>query len=339
MSARNPEFARFFFIHEHFERFLTTEHRRTGAWWYFLPMLAVGLLPWTGVFLWGLRAQLARGAGAAGSFAWIAVLPDLVRVRARVLQHFGLEAAVVHPADLSGRGAGARGRSSNGCRRARSPRSTALIAATTIVLWLGSIFGWAQIADAFADARTPRALFEALGRWVRLALGIAAAGYVLAWIAFRRELRAGQDGRHRRAVRGDDADDAGGLYRARTCFARRARRRISSTVLENAANPPYDRSAPFFQVRMYDQTLPFYLERTTTLVEYRDELGLGLDAEPELGIAREADWIARWRALPQGYALMAPDTHDEFAVGRRSDARDRVRPAARARRAPLTARR
>ncbi len=65
---------------------------------------------------------------------------------------------------------------------------------------------------------------------------------------------------------------------------------------------------------MYDQTLPFYLERTTTLVEYRDELGPGLDAEPDRGIAREADWIARWRSLPQAYALMAPDTHAEFAA-------------------------
>ena len=64
VSARNPEFARFFFIHEHFERFLTTEHRRTGAWWYFLPMLAVGLLPWTGVFLWGLRRSWREASAA-----------------------------------------------------------------------------------------------------------------------------------------------------------------------------------------------------------------------------------------------------------------------------------
>ena len=59
-------------------------------------------------------------------------------------------------------------------------------------------------------------------------------------------------------------------------------------TLENATNPPYDRSAPFFQVRMYDQTLPFYLGRTTTLVEYRDELGPGLDAEPGPAIAHVA---------------------------------------------------
>src|SRR6185312_3853064 len=52
VSLRNPEFARFFFIHEHFERFLTTEHRRVGAWWYFVPMFVAGFLPWTGIFLW-----------------------------------------------------------------------------------------------------------------------------------------------------------------------------------------------------------------------------------------------------------------------------------------------
>jgi hypothetical protein len=85
------------------------------------------------------------------------------------------------------------------------------------------------------------------------------------------------------------------------------------TKLENAADPPYDRTAPFFQVRMYDQTLPFYLRRTTTLVEYRDELALGLDADPARGIAREDDWIERWRPLAQGYALMTPETHTALA--------------------------
>jgi hypothetical protein len=86
------------------------------------------------------------------------------------------------------------------------------------------------------------------------------------------------------------------------------------TALENSANPPYDPSAPFFQVRMYDQTLPFYLGRTTTLVEYRDELGPGLDAEPGRGVAHVADWIPRWQALSQGYALMSPETHASLAA-------------------------
>jgi hypothetical protein len=64
---------------------------------------------------------------------------------------------------------------------------------------------------------------------------------------------------------------------------------------------------------MYDQTLPWYLRRTTTVVDYRDELALGLDAEPQKGIGDTAAWIAQWAMLPQGYALMTPDTFDDLA--------------------------
>src|SRR5208282_2836659 len=46
VSLANPGFARFFFIHEHFERFLTDSHHRVGPWWYFIPVLAVGIVPW-----------------------------------------------------------------------------------------------------------------------------------------------------------------------------------------------------------------------------------------------------------------------------------------------------
>ncbi|KAF0218675.1 MAG: glycosyl transferase family [Geobacteraceae bacterium] len=47
VSMRNPEFARFFFIHEHFERFLTRVHGRYQPFWYFLPVLAGCMLPWS----------------------------------------------------------------------------------------------------------------------------------------------------------------------------------------------------------------------------------------------------------------------------------------------------
>ncbi|MET0731578.1 MAG: glycosyltransferase family 39 protein, partial [Casimicrobiaceae bacterium] len=46
VSRENPEFARFFFIHEHFERFLMPGHRRVEPWWYFPVLVFVGLLPW-----------------------------------------------------------------------------------------------------------------------------------------------------------------------------------------------------------------------------------------------------------------------------------------------------
>ena len=46
VSLRNPDFAPYFFIHEHFQRFLTQEAQRIEPWWYFLVLLGVGALPW-----------------------------------------------------------------------------------------------------------------------------------------------------------------------------------------------------------------------------------------------------------------------------------------------------
>jgi hypothetical protein len=44
-----PEFPQFFFIHEHFQRFTTKIHSRR-PWYYFIPMLVLGIMPWLGVF-------------------------------------------------------------------------------------------------------------------------------------------------------------------------------------------------------------------------------------------------------------------------------------------------
>ena len=47
VSLNNPEFARFFFIHEHFERFLTKVHKRYEPPWFFIPVLIGCMLPWS----------------------------------------------------------------------------------------------------------------------------------------------------------------------------------------------------------------------------------------------------------------------------------------------------
>ena len=61
VAESNPAWARFYFIHEHWERFTTTAHGRAGPWWYFAPVVLVGLFPWVG-FLWqAIREALAGG--------------------------------------------------------------------------------------------------------------------------------------------------------------------------------------------------------------------------------------------------------------------------------------
>jgi 4-amino-4-deoxy-L-arabinose transferase-like glycosyltransferase len=47
VSLRNPEFARFFFIHEHFERFTSSVHGRYQPFWFFVPVLLGTMLPWS----------------------------------------------------------------------------------------------------------------------------------------------------------------------------------------------------------------------------------------------------------------------------------------------------
>jgi 4-amino-4-deoxy-L-arabinose transferase-like glycosyltransferase len=47
ISLREKEFFYFFFIDQHFLRFLTTKHHRSGPIYYFLPVLFGGLFPWS----------------------------------------------------------------------------------------------------------------------------------------------------------------------------------------------------------------------------------------------------------------------------------------------------
>lgn len=47
VSIKNLEFSRFFFIHEHFERYLTKVHSRYQPFWFFIPVLIGLLFPWS----------------------------------------------------------------------------------------------------------------------------------------------------------------------------------------------------------------------------------------------------------------------------------------------------
>ncbi|MDB5853070.1 MAG: glycosyltransferase family 39 protein [Herminiimonas sp.] len=62
VSMRNPEFAHFFFIHEHLQRFTSKVHNRAGPWYYFIPILALGMAPWLGVLVQSLWRAAAKPA-------------------------------------------------------------------------------------------------------------------------------------------------------------------------------------------------------------------------------------------------------------------------------------
>ena len=67
VSLANPEFPWFFFVHEHFQRYTSTIHQRSQPWWYFLPILLAGMLPWTLTLIDALNAARKRLTAAANS--------------------------------------------------------------------------------------------------------------------------------------------------------------------------------------------------------------------------------------------------------------------------------
>ncbi|MGE5247916.1 MAG: phospholipid carrier-dependent glycosyltransferase, partial [Verrucomicrobiota bacterium] len=56
VQRANPDFLWFFFVHEQFLRYTTKIHHHYEPFWFFLPILAVGMLPW---LAFGRRAAMA----------------------------------------------------------------------------------------------------------------------------------------------------------------------------------------------------------------------------------------------------------------------------------------
>ena len=70
---------------------------------------------------------------------------------------------------------------------------------------------------------------------------------------------------------------------------------------------------PFYSVRTYEQTLPFYIDRTVTLVEYQDEMAYGLQQEPQLWVPTLAEFKTRWRAEQYALAVMSLEVFAELS--------------------------
>jgi hypothetical protein len=67
-----------------------------------------------------------------------------------------------------------------------------------------------------------------------------------------------------------------------------------------------------YSVGHYEQSVPFYIGRTMTLVEYVDEFGPGIQSEPAKAIARLRDFPPEWLRPGEALAIMHPDLLQGF---------------------------
>ena len=76
VAQREPSFLRFYFVHEHLDRFLKSDHRREGSPLYFVAVFVAGFLPWS-AFLgrlsgaWPGRRLSAWRDRPVEAFLWI----------------------------------------------------------------------------------------------------------------------------------------------------------------------------------------------------------------------------------------------------------------------------
>ena len=311
VQARNPEFSQFFFFHEHLDRFSSTTHRREGAWWYFVPILIGGLAPWTLLLAWvlpsmarDLRRKDAPIDHSASTkkpfhserllFVWVAFIflffsASGSKLPSYIVPVFPALALLLAP------------------RIARCPpRAYAINVAIGVVFAIACIAAMSN-ADRFASDEVSSELLGAMWPWLLASLGALLIGLVVAW---RKRLQE-------RSIIAVLATALGCLVAWQ--LAIRGYNELSPASSSyhlvrsiEAKHGPLDRNLPMYSIRTYEQTLPFYLKRTMTLVDFYDEMALGLFEEPHKGIASLPKFLPIWSALPAGYAAMRPETYDEL---------------------------
>jgi 4-amino-4-deoxy-L-arabinose transferase-like glycosyltransferase len=294
VSLKNPEFAHFFFIREHFQRFTSDVHVRTQPWHYFIPLVIVGIMPWLAVLpqsLWNARLDAATGFQPKkllliwAGFIFIFFSVSSSKLPAYILPVFpALALLIAHYLEE---------------------------ASSKQVVFAAGLFGFCNLAGLLFVQRIPSLagnafellLYQGYMRWITGAavLGVA-GGAVAMWLVRRRRewalitLAASGFLSGQALLVGHEPL---GAYRAGVSYLPR----IEVELTPHAA---------IYAVGLYEYALPFYLGRTLTLVQHaEDGMKLGLQEEPSLWLPGLEAFIDQWKADyangRKAVAILRPD--------------------------------
>jgi 4-amino-4-deoxy-L-arabinose transferase-like glycosyltransferase len=290
MAVHHPRFLWFYFVHEHLLRYATDATHRWQPFWFFVPVLLLGLLPWSGLLA---AATVARPTpGAAGverrrAFVFLACWAGfivlffsashskLVPYVLPALPPLALLVALALSEAEAGRAAG-------GARSAAAARWGGAAGGLLLSL-LAAGMAWAALG------RVPHLGVPPVPAAAAVAALAAAASLAAAALAFRRHGRA--------------AFVATALAAAVFCaaLATAAPAVAATRSTDRLAAALVARLAPGDEVAVYDtfpETLPAYLGRAVVVVDYRGELEFGVAHLPEDERVRRfpsaAEFAERW---------------------------------------------
>ena len=287
VSMANEEFAHFFFIREHFERYTSTVHEREGPLYYFILVFLLGISPWltsslSSLFKPGFSWRPAANTGFdVERFLWVFVVTVFVffslgksKLPAYILPIFPFVALL------------AAKRLAEDGRVIWDQWVMSGLAVASLVLGI--------IITRFATETIPVELYENSRPWIFACVAILSVGTLsmFKW--------AGQPG---------IAIATGGLCAMLGCqlllwgFQNIAESR-SSAGIARAITASVNQEVPVYAYGSYPHSLPFYLRRTIALALFRGELAMGIDSEPDKWISSPGEFVRRWQNETQAVAVM-----------------------------------
>jgi 4-amino-4-deoxy-L-arabinose transferase-like glycosyltransferase len=286
VSLRNSDFASFFFVHEHFQRFLTKEAQRVEPWWYFLALLTLGALPWL--------VPLGRASWAAWQESSLnsnfKPLKFLLLFSVVTLAFFSISSSKLatyilpmFPLLAAFTGVAVTGRSGFFSRSSAVAAGLALIVAAGLLVYSQHRDGMIpREALEWAIAAAVAALAAVAAGWKLRPLAVALL-FVFVWQALLCEYTV--------------------IPPSRSAYA-----------LVQEVAPDVNPGTALYSVGQYRQTIPPYLGRTLILVDYRGsgELDFGEDSEPGHQTASFEQFEHTWDASNDAIAFFDPHVWDHY---------------------------
>jgi len=280
VGLKNPEQPHFFFIHEHFDRFLLKEHNREASWWMFFALLAAGVIPWFGVLLQSLvqgvqRHGQERFRPGVLLLVWVVFILAFFtnsnsKLPGYLLPVFPAAALLIgHYLDV-------------GTRRSH------LINAALMALLGALLLGLVPFMKRLGTHTSEQALYQLYQPWVLAAGCVALAGGIATLLYTRRNQRE-------LAVIVLAVAGFGTTHLMLAGFEPIGKARAGAHMLP-AIEAELTPTTTIFAVGMYEQSLTFYLKRPVVLVAYLDEFAFGLQQDPHLAMPTVTPFLLKWRA-------------------------------------------
>ena len=314
----NPEFFQKFFIYEHYTRFTTKELGRYQPWYYFVPVLLLGMMPWTALMFDTLLRTWKGSVRTDNSTRALARsgLRTFGADKAFNPERFLLIWAVFIYLFFS-----VSGSKLPSYLLPMFPALALLMGKQLVTMeerrlfWLVApmlplaLLGLAPFTDMRADTPLQHQMYGEYANWLIAAALVWLLGAIVALVLLRRPhlVKAPK----LVAVLALALSSLIAAQLGTSGYNTIAKER-SAYLIADAIRPYVKVNVPFYSVAMYEQTLPFYLKRTFTLVAYQDEMAFGIMQEPQRWLPDIPSLAQVWQAQPAAMAIMPVEYYPQL---------------------------